>query len=70
MATIMSLIMPIARFFERYQKQAVVDADRQMQLITLILTSNLPEGTQPLAEFDGTDQSLERMLRQQRVGGK
>lgn len=70
LATVMSLIMPIARFFERYQKQALIDADRQLQLVTLILTSNLPEGTQPLVEFDGTDQSLERMLRQQRMDGK
>jgi hypothetical protein len=70
LATILSLLMPISRFFDRYRKQAVIDADRQMQLVALILTSNLPEGTQPLVEFDGTDQSLERMLRQSRIGGK
>jgi hypothetical protein len=70
LATVLSLIMPISRFFDRYRKQALIDADNQMQLLALILTSNLPEATQPLLEFDGTDQSLERMLRQQRMGGK
>ena len=70
LATVLSLLLPISKFFERYQKQALIDADRQIQLIALILTSNLPDGTQPLVEFDGTDQSLERMLRQQRAGEK
>jgi hypothetical protein len=55
-----SFILPISKFFERFRKQALKDADKQMQLITLVLTSNLPQGTQPLLEFDGTEQSLEK----------
>jgi hypothetical protein len=65
-----SFILPISNFFERFRKQALKDADKQMQLITLVLTSNLPQGTQPLLEFDGTEQSLEKMLRRQRMERK
>lgn len=70
LATIFSLLLPISKFFDRYRKQALIDADKQLQLITLVLTSNLPQGTQPLIEFDGTEQSLETMLRRQRIGRK
>ena len=63
LATILALLLPISQYFDRFRKQAVKDADRQMQLIALILTSNLPDGTAPLVEFDGTDRSLEVMLR-------
>lgn len=65
-ATAISLLMPISKFFERFRLRALQDAEKQMNIIAHILTHNLPEGSAPLLEFDGSEDTLNRLLTQQR----